>query len=361
MSAVRLPLLLIVVALVMAACSTSEPDIYQADGSALAESAAQNQGPTTRSTTDSQPGSTLETNGVRGSAPPAAPSTTSRPPRAIRDQDVIVSVLPASDGYDLPATVQCLGSQIRPQQLDSSISAEAGNSDPLTRFGVEDDPAGGPGSGPVYVFRTLENDPPFAGGNRCEIAFLDPETRIPRNEVVWQSFSVYIDDWSQTKDQQIFAQWHDGGNGPGGLVPLLGFYLRGDQLRIIGRLNAGPDISNQTTETFDLHRKSGFPFGQWVDYVIKAKISVDPADEPFVRVWQDGNQIVNFEGPIGYALEADDYAKLGFYHWTGQNEWDRSKPVRSLWLREASLVRDAERRYVFGDINAFQAARITQP
>ncbi|MCP4085947.1 MAG: hypothetical protein GY745_12965 [Actinomycetia bacterium] len=286
-------------------------------------------------------------------------TTAPRPPKEIQAEDLVVQVDGRAPLAELPGQVQCDGDQFpassRPEGFVGSGLADESS----LRFGIEPDPVG---SGPdSLVFRTDHNDAPYAGGQRCELAFLEAEFRLPKDEVFWQTMSLLVSDLDGSTDDQIIAQWHDGTTSGPDLAPLLAFYLSGRDLHILGRWDDGPEISNESAAVVSLHREPQFLSGQWHEFIIKAHLSTDP-DEGILRVWSDGRLIVDYSGPIGYEQpESLDYAKLGFYHWYGENTWDDTVPVRTVMVREMSLINDLHKRYIFGDLDSYLQARLGEP
>ena len=77
------------------------------------------------------------------------------------------------------------------------------------------------------------------------------------------------------------------------------------------------------------------PFGQWTDFVFKFRHNTN--GNGFLQVWMDGEQIVNHHGNLGFNTPGySDYAKFGYYNWSGSN---MSSP-RKVLLRSPTIVAD---------------------
>ena len=77
------------------------------------------------------------------------------------------------------------------------------------------------------------------------------------------------------------------------------------------------------------------PFEQWTDFVIKFKHNT--SKNGFLQVWMNGQMIANYTGSLGYNTGMKDYAKFGYYNWTGTN---MNTVPRKVMLREPTIVAD---------------------
>jgi len=74
-------------------------------------------------------------------------------------------------------------------------------------------------------------------------------------------------------------------------------------------------------------------FGQWTTFVFKFRHALDGSG--LLQVWMDGQQIVDYAGPIGFDTPGySDYAKFGYYNWSSYNT------TRKVLLRSPILVQD---------------------
>ncbi len=225
------------------------------------------------------------------------------------------------------------------------------------RLGKVDDPQA-PGK-KVFAFRTNVNDPVTAGNPRCELsASPTRKGRLPINETFWFAVGFSLPNWTATSDAQIIAQWHVDGGGIA-LSPLLALSVQGDKLGLILRHNANYPVSMATTVDVVALDTATLPINKWTYLVFKARLSTNKADGPFLQVWQDGRQVVNYSGPIGYNLSDNaPFAKLGFYHWIeSSNRWPVDVPTRTVLVRTPIIVSDKAGSYQEPDLRAHVVAR----
>jgi hypothetical protein len=155
----------------------------------------------------------------------------------------------------------------------------------------------------------------FAG--RMEVRFLDRGTeedgtpKKVRAEVLesamkvgsewWYGWSSMIDaEWAdQENTWYIIQQFHQHGLGS---PPLFQRYAGGKwSIRCLTGIcgGNGPLWEEKV------------PKGQWVDFIYNIKWS--PDDDGFIRVWKDGEQIVDYRGPTCYEANRGPYHKFGIY------------------------------------------------
>ncbi|MCP3993345.1 MAG: hypothetical protein GY724_30050 [Actinomycetia bacterium] len=279
------------------------------------------------------------------SAVPVSPTT---PGAAVNPADLLLH-LPAGPAifYTNWGGIQCVGTQVSSNAAgDGMVGSDIAGSD--LRFGLAPDPDGS--GSDVLVLRTHHTDPKYASGQRCELSIGQDPARLEHDEVIWQSFSIRHTELSGSSDKQIIAQWHDGDH-TRSKTPFLAWYVQGGRLEIVGRHNASTEPKNETSTTHSLFVDNSYEGETWTDYVIQSRISHDPAQDPFVRIWRNGQLIVDYAGPLGYNQPGvTDYAKLGFYHWYGGNDWDLAVPTRTVWIRYAGLVADGDGSYTVESI-----------
>lgn len=228
---------------------------------------------------------------------------------------------------------------------ESGLSGSTLEDGATLKFGRVRNPQGwGPD---VLVFRSNKRNRWVSGAPRCEGSFSRQESRIPKKQVFWQAMTVWIDNWSDTglKDRQLVTQWHHGADGYG-LQPVLGLYMRKDEFSISAKYDTHAVPSSGTTVNKLVYRKTGGMTGRWVRIVMQGRISPNMADNPFMKVWVDGNLVASYSGPLGYYVDAKPKMKFGIYKWmSSANPWDMNVPTRKVYLRQALLLRDPDGRY----------------
>lgn len=217
------------------------------------------------------------------------------------------------------------------------------------RFGVVPDPLG---SGrPTLAYRATQRDAQTAGGIRTET--LHPT--LPRSSNFWQVARLRFDDWSGTTDNQIVFQWHDGWNASESWVlkPILAFYVVGDRLSIALNYDTASYPGGSGIKTVNVFQEENTPAGQWWDIVVNARI--DPFGNGYLRIWRNGQQIVDYAGPLGFdEPNNEDYAKIGYYHWTNAgNAWDPRIPDRTVYVQHMSIVGDPSGQYRWADLQGY--------
>lgn len=289
----------------------------------------------------------------------AMPLQTTLPARlrsVLRQQDVVSYIAP---GMLYPAArnigLQCQGVNAGLGDVPKrAVQANTQSGDTEPRFG-EADAAG------VRVFRLEINArdllPPDLPP-RCELlAYPMPASALPQAQNFWFAFSFWANDWAGTTDEQLIAQFHIQEPRKLLLNPFFALVVRGDELRVELRHNAR-DIPDKASTRLVTPRRLTMPTRRWVTAVVQARLSNDPDQGPFVRLWLDGEQIVDYAGPVGYVLPPGAYAypKVGLYHWTVGNPWDLKVPSRALLVGAMLTVRDASDRYNAEQIQGLVAA-----
>lgn len=206
------------------------------------------------------------------------------------------------------------------------------------RFGQTSDPL--EPQRQAFVFRVGIQDTLFADSRRCEaVAFPTAHTALPVKQNFWYSISVLVDQGAISHgDGQLITQWH-----AQGFNPFMGLYLSDGRLNLTIRHSSlksdtRPYVLTPWVDKGQVQRK-------WMTFVFNARISPFVADNPFLKVWRDGQLLINYEGPLGYDTTNLPYAKIGFYSWNESNNWDSSAPVRSIYVRRAAITRDPQSKY----------------
>jgi hypothetical protein len=198
------------------------------------------------------------------------------------------------------------------------------------RLGKENDPAG---SGKKAIaFQLAPGDPVTSGSRRAEIRFGD---NIEHNKVYWVAFRMYVRDWGtlSSSDAAVFGtQLHSGDNSRG-LSPsfsLVTYGGRSFQVYALHSTSSSPSQGNTVTAKSS---NIAIPFGRWVDMVFKFR--QDTSGSGFLQAWMDGQQIMNYQGRLGFNTPGyKDYMKFGYYNWSSF-----SSP-RKVMLRSVSQVLD---------------------
>ena len=202
------------------------------------------------------------------------------------------------------------------------------------RLGKTTDPTNSPRK--ALAFQVRSSDPTTSNGKRAELSV---SPNIQMNQTYWITFSTFVEDWGSlpTGDEALFgAQMHTGDNGAGVGGPSFGIYTaqNGRMFRVQGRYSTSSTPSNSNAISVKF-AEYPMPFGRWADFVIKFKHNT--SGNGLLQAWMDGQQIANYAGSLGYNTGMTDYAKFGYYNWSGSA---MSSVPRKILLRAPTIVRD---------------------
>jgi len=221
-----------------------------------------------------------------------------------------------------------------PQIPESGIHGSTLPSGETLRLGKQTDPMNSVLK--ALSFQVQNSDPTTSSGKRAELAI---QPNIEMNKVYWITFSAYVYDWGTlaTTDNALFGvQCHTGDNTAAVGGPSFGIYTtqNGRMLRVQARYSESstPSSSNAVSVKYAEHP---IPFHRWADFVLKFKHNT--SGNGFLQVWMDGEMIANHQGSLGYNTGMADYAKFGYYNWSGAAMG--SNP-RKVLLRAPTIVAD---------------------
>src|SRR5688572_14864723 len=271
-----------------------------------------------------------------GSTTPTDPAPTDPAPSAIAPSDIITRAtadVPFSqqNGY----TAQCINTYTSSTQIpESGIHGATLPDGETLRLGKTRDPANSLRN--TLSFQVRNSDPTTSNGKRSELAITP---NIEMNKVYWIAFSAYIHDWGTlaTGDDALFGtQMHTGDNQAGVGGPSFGLNTtrNGRTFRVQARYSTSstPTASNAISVKF---AEYPIPFGRWTDFVLKFKHNT--SGNGFLQVWMDGQMIADYQGSLGYNTGMKDYAKFGYYNWSGSA---MSSAPRKVLLRAPTIVLD---------------------
>jgi len=217
--------------------------------------------------------------------------------------------------------------------------AERADHRALPRFDTAPDPLAAGRS--TYAFRVLAGDLPTAGALRCEaVAPPARPTALPMGSAFWYVFRILVWQGQEARSgSALLTQWH-----VHGFNPFLGLTLRQGHLDVTVRHDQAADGAAQRKPTLlQLWRDDALVARRWMTFVVQADIR--RAGTSMLRIWRDGEPIVEYAGPLGYDDPGLAYAKIGYYHWLNNNPWDEAVDQRLVLVGKAALVRDASGRY----------------
>ena len=232
-------------------------------------------------------------------------------------------------GFNTQALNQYLSASSIPESGMHAFTLPNGET---LRLGKHADPRNS--SRKALAFQLSPKDVTTSGSKRVEIKF---PNNIEMNRVYWVAMSTYVYDWGNlsTSDDSLFGlQQHNGS--PADLSPNFALITSGTgrtfQVMALGSTSSSPSYGNTVTKKYG---EFPIPFGRWSDFVFKFKLNTSGSG--FLQVWQDGTQIVNHTGLLGYITPGyKDFFKFGYYNWSGSN----FASPRKVLLRSPVVVSD---------------------
>jgi hypothetical protein len=161
-------------------------------------------------------------------------------------------------------------------------------------------------------FQILRDDPLIAGANRAELK-LDNDAIETE---YWYGWSTMLpSDWVIDTSLEIIAQFHLP-SGSGG--PPLRFKTDGDKLVINTKtLKDGKDVRKTV---FSEEIVSSTMKGSWTDFIVN--VIWTTGDHGYLRIWINGEQVVNEPGSTNFIDTSAPYFKIGLY----KTAWRDNKP-----------------------------------
>jgi len=181
----------------------------------------------------------------------------------------------------------------------------------------------------ALMFQLGPNDPVTSGSHRSEIEF---PAVVELNKTYWIAMSLYVFDWGtlSSGDEALFGAQVHSGNSNLGLSPsfsMVSYGSKGGRTLQIFRTYANGSNPSSSNEVMYRYPEIPIRFGRWMDFVFKFRHATDSSG--LLQVWMDGEQIVDYRGPLGFNTPGyRDYAKFGYYNW-GNYDSSRKVLVRS--------------------------------
>jgi hypothetical protein len=178
------------------------------------------------------------------------------------------------------------------------------------------DPAGTPGNR-VARFELRPGDPPVNLGYRAELS--EFSFKAPFGQPLAYRFRTYIpESWHDQDTRCVIAQWHAWGDwviAEALRSPVLALEYRDGAFLIRSAHNARWRQSDNSpaSNQMQIHYRGRehATKGVWHDFLIHVRWS--PGDDGWLRVWIDGDEVVDYQGPIGYRDLLGPYFKFGLY------------------------------------------------
>ncbi|HEY8615806.1 heparin lyase I family protein [Phenylobacterium sp.] len=97
----------------------------------------------------------------------------------------------------------------------------------------------------------------------------------------------------------------------GSLGPVFATQMSGEHMRFIMRTDPNPITASRPEDKVIYTDKSDIVRGHW--YQMKIEIRFDPDGEGLIKVWRDGDLLVDYKGGVGYNDALGPYWKMGIY------------------------------------------------
>ena len=135
---------------------------------------------------------------------------------------------------------------------------------------------------------------------------------------IWYGFSTYIPEEFPIVDRScVIAQWHSE-HDPGEVSrsPVLAHRYKQGKFYVDKRYSWQKIQKANDGTRIKLYQQERFPRETWHDFIYCIKWS--HAEDGYVKGWLNRDQIIDYEGPIGYFDDEGPYFKSGYYHHTGE-------------------------------------------
>jgi hypothetical protein len=170
-------------------------------------------------------------------------------------------------------------------------------------------------------------DPDVSGSKRAELTD-NSYPMPPQTNIRWWSFSSYLpNDWQQDDVREMFAQWHykPTSGVAVGASPPIGLYMNKGNWEVT-ILYDSVDINidrgaNIKERTFVL---GPWQKNVWNDWVFN--INYSHRDDGYVRIWKNGQLVLDYRGKCWYNGSYDPQFKVGLYKWAWSSNYHNRPP-----------------------------------
>ena len=157
-----------------------------------------------------------------------------------------------------------------------------------------------------------KSDPEIYFGYRAELS--TKKVKINPKGEYWFGFSTFVpNEWSDPTSWHVAWQIHsypDFNKGENWRSPPLALYLSKPNRWTVTVRSSAREVNSNNTATYDCY---DFPLtkGQWTDLVFHVNFTYE--NSGFLKVYQNGQVVVDHKGPTYYNDENDGYMKMGIY------------------------------------------------
>jgi hypothetical protein len=252
-------------------------------------------------------------------------------------------------------TTQCMNKYISAASIpETGITGPVLSNGETLRLGKVNAP--GISGKKAFQFQLAPSDPTTSSSKRCE--FSTPAS-IVNGRTYWIAFRMYIYDWGTLRsgDDSLFGtQLHSGDNSKGyspSFTLTTAYNAGGRTYQVTALYNTTGGSSGSISRRFAARP---IKFGQWVSFVIKFRHGIN--NNGLLQVWEDGLQIVNYTGNLGFNTpNFKDYAKFGYYNWSSAF----NSPRKVLLINPMIVADSTGSKYAYSDLLARVSSGSTAP
>jgi hypothetical protein len=208
---------------------------------------------------------------------------------------------------------------------ETGIHSSALENGETLRFGKHDDPLDPRRT--VLAVQLGPSDPLTLSAARCEVV---GDRIVARSTDYWMAGSLYIYTWIRGLERAALGMR---------VASIFSLVAQDTRFWVSYEWAATPSDPPTVVEVAN----QPVPFDRWVDIVVQFRVGAVGS----LRVWMDGNLIVEYDGSLGLDAPERDFPRFGWAF------FDPITTSRKLLLRSPVLVVDPGGRYTQDDLRAF--------
>ncbi len=132
------------------------------------------------------------------------------------------------------------------------------------------------------------------------------------DQTYWYAFRTLIpEDFPEETNRCVIAQWHASDTDGESTSPPLSLRYEDGVLKIVAIHSEADPVTAESQVRERLYNLPDFPKNQWHDFVFQTRWANDGTG--LVRVWLNGDLVVDYHGPVGYHDADGPYFKFGVY------------------------------------------------
>ena len=155
------------------------------------------------------------------------------------------------------------------------------------------------------------------GWDQDSRAELKDDFNAPLNKETWYGISLFIpEEFPELEKDCIVIQWHgEHDEGEASRSPVLAVRVENSKFYITSRTSKQKIQNNNRGPSTTHFTLNDFPRNEWLDFVVEVIWS--HTNSGSLKTWLNGEQIINYNSPIGYNDDLGPYYKFGLYKHSG--------------------------------------------